>query len=232
METRTFGRTRITLPGLDGAGIYLSNVSSLENSRGIVQDFSFGDADLRDIDLASAQLQSGRVTGITAKRTTLSEVRVDSVEFASCDFGAAQWTDVKLSRVSFHDCKLMGASFNGATMSDVLFEGCKLDYATFEQVRATGPVVFSRCVLAEATFTGCNLSGVVFDDCQLRLTEFGPGKYSEADLHTSGLSAVRGVANLNGVILDRVQQDQLAEALVADLNVAWVDELDTPKRRR
>ncbi|MDF3292267.1 pentapeptide repeat-containing protein [Streptomyces silvisoli] len=225
METRSFGQIDVILPGLGEPGVYLSNVTSLEGGRGTVQDFHYADADLRELDLSNAQLLSGRVTGLRAQRTRLHDVRVASVEFDSSDFGPMQWTDSKLSRVVFRNCKLMGAALSSITAENVLLDNCKLDYATFNDLRATGPLVFSKCVLSEATFTNCDLSRTVFDDCTLRLTEFARGKYQGCDLRGNDLATLRGVAELRKVIIDRSQQAQLAEALTAELDVTYGEDL-------
>ncbi|WP_245985231.1 pentapeptide repeat-containing protein, partial [Streptomyces tateyamensis] len=211
----TFGRVTVTLPALDEPGRYLSNVTSLDSARGIVQDFQYGDADLRALDLSDISLITGRVRGLRADRVRLDKVRLDSVEFDTCDLATARITDSKLSRVVFRNCKIMGAGLTGVALDNVLFENCKLHYASFEQVRATGPVAFSKCVLTEATFTGCDLTGVVLDACTLRLAEFGPGKYQDLDLRGNDLTSMRGVAHLAKVIIDRAQQAELAEALIA-----------------
>ncbi|WP_051969541.1 pentapeptide repeat-containing protein [Kitasatospora azatica] len=226
MDTRRVGRTSITLPEVSGPGIYLTNVASLENPRGTVQDFRYADADLRELDLLRTHLITGRITGLRADRVQLADLRVDSVEFDSCDLGSTQWSDSKLSRVVFRNCRLMGADLARLTLDNVLFEGCKLDYATWEGIRATGPVAFSKSVLTEATFTGCDLSRAVFDACTLRLTEFGRGTYKELDLRGNDLSTVRGVTTLKKIIIDRSQQPELAEALVAELDVTFGDTLD------
>ncbi|MFH9351273.1 pentapeptide repeat-containing protein [Kitasatospora sp. NPDC017646] len=226
MDSRTFGRVTVTLPTLNEPGLYLSNVTSLDSARGIVQDFQYSDADLRDLDLTDTSLITGRVSGLRADRFQLDKVRLDSVEFDTCDLATARISDSKLSRVVFRNCKIMGANLNGLAMDNVLFENCKLDYASFEQVRATGPVAFSKCVLTETTFTGCDLTGAVLDACTLRLTEFGRGKYKDLDLRGNDLTSLRGVASLGKVVIDRAQQAELAEALIAELDVTFGDTLD------
>ncbi|MDX3227205.1 pentapeptide repeat-containing protein [Streptomyces sp. ME19-01-6] len=229
MDTRTIGRVTVTLPSLDEPGLYLSNVQSLEGGRGIVQDFQYADADLRSLDLADTQLVSGRVTNLRAARVHLERLRLNSVEFVACDLGSATWRDSKLSRVVFRDCKLMGANLVELALDDVLFEGCRLDYAMLENVRATGPVAFSRCVLTEASMTGCDLTQAVLGTCTLRLTEFGKGRYQSLDLRGSDLSSVHGVERLSKVIIDRTQEPELTAALLAQLNVTYSEDLDAPR---
>ncbi|MFD7099996.1 pentapeptide repeat-containing protein [Streptomyces xanthophaeus] len=224
MATRTFGHATITLPDLDEPGLYLSTVDSLGSSRGTLQDFAYTDADLRSLDLAETQLVTGRIAGIRAKRAELEQVNLHGVEIGDSELGSARWTGSKLTRVHVRDCKLMGTSLDGLVLDDVLFEGCKLDFATFEKVRATGPVAFIGCVLTEATFTDCDLSDAVFTDCTLRLTEFGTGRYRNTDLRENDLSAIRGVANLAKVRIDPGQQSDLAEALVHELDIIIGDD--------
>ncbi|WP_405677265.1 pentapeptide repeat-containing protein [Streptomyces sp. NBC_00868] len=224
MAIRTFGHATITLPELDEPGLYLNNVDSLDSSHGTVQDFAYGDADLRSLDLADTQLVTGRIAGVRAKRLEFEAVNLHGVEISDSELGSARWTGSKLTRVHVRDCKLMGASLDGLVLDDVLFEGCKLDFATFEKVRVTGPVAFIGCVLKEATFTDCDLSDVVFTDCTLRLTEFGTGRYRNTDLRENDLSAIRGLANLAKVRIDPGQQSDLAEALVNELDITIGDD--------
>ncbi|MFB7178584.1 pentapeptide repeat-containing protein [Streptomyces sp. NPDC056257] len=224
MAIRTFGHATITLPELDEPGLYLSNVDNLDSSRGTVEDFAYGDADLRSLDLTQTQLVTGRIAGIRAKRVELEAVNLHGVEITGSDLGSARWTESKLTRVHIRDCKLMGAALDGLVLDDVLFEGCKFDFATFEKVRTTGPVAFIGCVLTEATFTDCDLSDAVFTDCTLRLTEFGTGRYRNTDLRENDLSAIRGVANLAKVRIDPGQQSDLAEALVGELDITIGDD--------
>lgn len=180
--------------------------------------------DLRSLDLTDAQLITGRISGIHAKRVEFESLNLHGVEITGSDLGSARWSDSKLTRVMIRDCKLMGAALDGLVLDDVLFEGCKFDHATFEKVRATGPVAFAGCVLTEATFTDCDLSDVVFSECTLRLTEFGTGRYRDADLRGNDLSAVRGVASLAKVRITPAQQVDLAVALVADLDIDVSDD--------
>lgn len=224
MATRTFGHVTITLPELDEPGLYLSHADSLDSPRGTVQDFLYGDADLRSLDLTDTQLITGRITGLHSKRTEFEGLNLHGVEITGSDLGAARWSDSKLTRVMLRDCKLMGAALAGLVLDDVLFEDCKFDYATFEKVRATGPVAFVGCAFTEAALTDCDLTDVVFSDCGLKLTEFGAGKYRDMDLRGNDLSVIRGVANLVKVRIDHGQQTQLAEALVDELQITLGDD--------
>ncbi|AKG41412.1 pentapeptide repeats family protein [Streptomyces xiamenensis] len=224
MDTRTIRRTSVTLPALNEPGLYLSNVTSLEGGRGRVAEFHYADADLRDLDLADTHLMDGRITGLKAQRTRLEKLRVDSVEFTGCDLSSPRWTDSRISRAVFRDCKLMGATFEDVTLDNVLFEHCKLDYST--RVRATGPVIFSKCSLRETTLAAVDLGAALIDDCDLRLTEFDGGKYRGLDLRGNDLSQLRGLASLKQIVIDQAQTLQLAEALAAELDLTFSEDLD------
>jgi hypothetical protein len=53
--------------------------------------------------------------------------------------------------------------------------------------------------------------------------EFVGGSYSNFDLRGNDLSMVRGAANLRGAIVSRSQRQELAEALVSELELNYVD---------
>jgi uncharacterized protein YjbI with pentapeptide repeats len=112
------------------------------------------------------------------------------------------------------------------TLEHVAFTDCKMDYSMLAQIRASGPVMFIRCSLREAAFNGCDFTRSLFDECDLVLTTFGQGRYTGCDLRGNDLSAVNGVQNLKRVVIDRLQLIQLAEALAAELNVTFGDDVN------
>ncbi|GAA2250190.1 hypothetical protein GCM10010232_42570 [Streptomyces amakusaensis] len=223
MASRTFGRVTVTTPALDEPGLYLSVVDSLDSPRGVVQDFTYGDVDLRSLSLTGIQLITGRVSDVRAKQVEFDTLNLHGVEITSSDLGSVRWSRSKLTRVHFRDCKLMGTALDDVVLDDVLFEKCRFDYGSFEKVRATGSVVFVGCVFTEAAFTDCDLSDAVFSDCGLRLTDFGGGRYRDTDLRGNDLSQIRGVANLVKVRIDPSQQTDLAQALVDELSISIGD---------
>ncbi|WP_316520658.1 pentapeptide repeat-containing protein [Kitasatospora brasiliensis] len=224
MSIHRYGRTIVTLPDPDDDP-YLGVVNSPPRPGSTVTEFRYTDQDMRDLDLTEADLRNGILHNLTAQRTTIENVRFSSVRITASDLGSLQLSGSKASRTLFRDCRLMGATVTGAVWDNVLFENCRLDYATFNQIRASGPLVFDRCVLTEATFTGCDLTGVVMRDCVLRATGFDSGTHKGLDLSGSDLSTIRGVGNLRGVVISRGQEHQLTEALLAELNVTYSEDL-------
>lgn len=224
MPTHHYGRTTVTLPDLDDDP-YLGAIGSPPRPGSTVTEFRYTDQDIRDLDLIEADLRNGILHNVTAQRTTIENVRFSSVQITASDLGSLHLSGSKASRTLFRDCRLMGAAVTGAVWDSVLFENCRLDYATFDRIRASGPLVFDRCVLTEATFTGCDLTGVVMRDCTLLATGFEAGTYKDLDLSGSDLSTVRGVGNLREAVISRAQQHQLADALLAELNVTYSEDL-------
>ncbi|WP_416873479.1 pentapeptide repeat-containing protein [Kitasatospora sp. SC0581] len=224
MPTRHYGRTTITLPDLDDDP-YLGVIASPPRPGSTVTEFRYTDQDIRDLDLTEADLRNGILHNVSTQRTTIENVRFSSVQITACDLGALHLSGSKASRTLFRGCRLMGSAITGAVLDNVLFENCRLDYATFDRIRASGPLVFDRCVLTEAAFTGCDLTDVVLRDCTLLATAFGTGTYKGLDLSGSDLSAVRGVGNLREAVVSRAQQLQITDALLAELNVTYSEDL-------
>ena len=222
MARLTIRDTTAELPAFD-PDVELTPVASLDEQE-VTSDFLFDGGSFRSLDLEHVRLLTGKVQELRTARAGFTEVRGDSVEFSGCNFSSLNWTASKLTRVRFTNCKLLGAQLTDMTMDHVVFADCKLDYATVERLKTVGPVVFSGCSLAEAQFDGCDLSSALFDACAMELTEFSRGTYRGCDLRGNDLSSARGVANLHGIVIDRAQTFQLAEALAFDLSVTFGDE--------
>lgn len=111
-------------------------------------------------------------------------------------------------------------------MEHVVFTDCKMDYATFNRVRASGPVMFVRCSLREAEFSGSDISGSLLDECDLTLATFENGQYAACDLRGNDLSALRGVRHLRRIVVNSAQLGQLAVSLAAELEITCLDELN------
>jgi len=216
----------VDLPAFEETGLH--PVSSLGPAGGLVSGFVFGKVSVRALDVQHVRLLDGTIDSIRAETASMTEARVRSVEFTHCDLGSLQWTGEKISRTRFDACKLLGARFEDVTMEHVVFTDCKMDYAMLDRIRASGPIMFVRCSLREAEFTGCDLTGSLFHECDLFLAGFGRGRYKGCDLRDNDLSAVNGTQHLKRVVIDRAQLTQLAEALAAELDVTFGDDLDDP----
>lgn len=210
----------------------LGPVSSLGPAGGSVSGFEFGGASVRALDVKDVRLLDGKIHSVWAEAASMTEVHIRSVEFTRCELGSLRWTGGKISRTRFDACRLLGARFENVTLEHVVFTDCKMDYAMLDQIRAKGPVMFVRCSLRESEFTGCDLASSLFDECDLFLANFGPGRYMGCDLRGNDLSAVNGTHHLKRVVIDRAQLMQLAEALAAELDMTFGDDLALHAGRR
>lgn len=224
MGRTTIRGTSVELPVFDKE-MPLARVSRLDADGGQVSGFEFGEADVRALNVENARLLGGKVRSVSAERASMNRVRVHSVEFTDCELGSLRYVGGKVSRTRFHSCKLLGARFQDVTLEHVVFTECKIDYAILDRVRTAGRVIFAGCSFREAEFTGCDLGSSLFDDCDLYLAAFGRGRYEKCDLRGNDLSAVSGAHHLRRVVIDRFQLIQLADALAAELDVTFGDDV-------
>jgi uncharacterized protein YjbI with pentapeptide repeats len=221
MSQLTVHNTTIDIPSSDPDRDVLD---ALDSGIGILESFTYGDVNVRALDLDDLRLLDGEIRGVRAERGTWSRLRVDAVEIVSCDLPALTVTGCKFTRVKFTNCKLLGARFEDVTAEHLVFDRCKLDYATFEMLRAKAPIAFTNTALREARFARCEIPTAIFDHCELQLTEFESGSYRGLDLRDNDLATLRGVTNLRGIKLRDDQMLQLAHALAADLDIELDDE--------
>src|SRR5215469_8831166 len=227
MDQFTIRQTSAELPAFDPE-MALEPLRRLGAQSRLAANFEFGAATVAAWELAGANLLHGKVRMLRAAGARITGAHMDSVEFTGCDLSSLRWQGGKISRVRFDNCKFLAARIQAVTMEHVVFTGCKLDYTALDQIRATGPVLFTDCSLREDELTGCDLDGSLFDRCDLGLTGFGPGTYRRCDLRGNDLSALIGAAHLKRVVIDRAQTMQLGEALAQELEVTFGEEASSP----
>ena len=227
MDQITIRGTSADLPLLEEEATLIP-ASSLGPPGGSLCGFELGGTRSTALDAKDVTLQDGRIHSVQAEAVSMAGVHIRSVEFAHCELGSLRWTGGKISRTRFDGCRMLGARFESVTLEHVVFTNCKMDYAMMDQIRTAGPVMFVRCSLREAEFASCDLTGCLFDESDLFRTSFGRGKYIGCDLRGNDLSTVNTVHHLKRIIIDRTQLIQLAEAVAAELEVTFYDDLDDP----
>jgi len=220
VEIVTYGRAQVVLPYVEDD---LRPVDDLQ-AKDPLSGYLYADREIRHLSAAASRLSNGRVRNIEAQRVTFTRVRLESVWIERCLFASAEWDECDLSRIVFRNCKILGARFTGNRWANVVFDGCRIDYATFDAVRATAPVVFTNTRFTDVTFDGCVFPGGHMSRCDLEAVTFVGGRYDEFDLRGNDLSTIRGAANLDGVVISRAQRQELAEALVAELDLHCLDD--------
>ncbi|HZX08040.1 pentapeptide repeat-containing protein [Kribbella sp.] len=223
MEIEEYGRARILKPSFEDDD--LSAVDELDGA-GSLTDFEYADRSVRHLIVADTTLSGGRLRQIEAERVTFGQVTLQSIVIDRCVLMSSDWMDCALSRVLFRDCKILGANFVDNKWSNVVFENCRIEYATFDSIRASTPVVFVDSRFKEVRFQRSELPGGHMSGCTLDAVEFDGGTYTDFDFRHTDLSAIRGAGNLNGILIDVIQRQELAEALVSELDLRYAEEAD------
>jgi uncharacterized protein YjbI with pentapeptide repeats len=205
------------LPDLDDVLVEVDELGREEQ----LTDFVYSDRSLRQLDLAGRRLARGRVRGVEVERVDFDTAAFESLSVERCALLSGRGQGGSLSRVQFRDCKIMGVSISDQKWANVVFHGCVVEYVTLDAIRATGPVVFVNCRLREVTLTNCHMPRGHMRKCELDAVEIAGGDFRHFDLRGNDLSTLRGAANLSGAVITREQRQQLAEALVAELDLTY-----------
>jgi uncharacterized protein YjbI with pentapeptide repeats len=219
VRTARHGRAEVVLPDIDGD---LAEVGELGDAEQLA-DFVYSDRSLRQLDLAGRRLARGRVRGVEVERTNFDTALFESLSFERCAILSGHWEGGSLSRVQLTDCKILGVTVSEQKWSNVVFRGCVIEYVTFDAVRATGPVAFVECRMRDVTLTNCHLPRGHMSDCELNAVELVGGNFRDFDFRGNDLSTLRGAASLGGAIVSHEQRPQLAEALIAELDLTYVE---------
>jgi uncharacterized protein YjbI with pentapeptide repeats len=223
METEQYGLAKVLKPHIDDEE--LRQVDSVEGD-GSLTDFDYTDKDVRHLTVAEQTLLGGRMTKVEAERATFDQVTLQSVLIENCVLASSDWTDCALSRVVFRNCKLLGANFIENKWASVVFQNCRIEFATFDTVQAIAPIVFVDTRFKDVTFRRSEFPGGHMARCTLDNVEFDGGTYTDFDFRGNDLSTIRGAGYLNGVLVDPVQRQELAEALVSELDLRYPDRDD------
>jgi len=218
MEIEEYGLAKVLKPHIDDAE--LRQVDSLEGD-GSLTEFDYTDKAVRHLAVAEQALLGGRMSKVQTERVTFDQVNLQSVLIADCVLASSDWMDCALSRVVFRNCKILGANFVENKWASVVFQNCRIEFATFDSVQATAPIVFIDTRFKDVTFRRSEFPGGHMARCTLDDVEFDGGTYTDFDFRNNDLSTIRGAGNLNGVLIDPVQRQEIAEALVSELDLRY-----------
>jgi len=223
MEIEEYGLAKVLKPHIDDAE--LREVDSLEGA-GSLADFDYGRGSVRHLAVVERTLLGGRISKVEAERVTFDRVTLQSVLIEHCVLASSDWMDCAMSRVVFRNCKILGANFVENKWASVVFQNCRIEYATFDSIQATAPIVFIDTRFKDVTFRRSEFPGGHMSRCTLDNVEFDGGSYADFDFRGNDLSTVRGAGYLNGILVDPVQRQEIAEALVSELDLCYPDQDD------
>ncbi|HET6298201.1 MAG TPA: pentapeptide repeat-containing protein [Kribbella sp.] len=223
MEIEEYGLAKVLKPHVDDAE--LRQVESLDGD-GSLTDFDYTDKAVRHLAVEEQTLLGGRMTKIEAERVTFDQVSLQSVLIENCVLSSSDWMDCALSRVVFRNSKILGANFVENKWASVVFQNCRIEFATFDSVQASAPVVFVDTRFKDVTFRRSEFPGGHMARCTLDNVEFDGGTYTDFDFRGNDLSTIRGAGYLNGILIEPVQRQEIAEALVSELDLRYPDRDD------
>lgn len=223
MEIEEYGLSKVLKPHIDDGE--LRQVDSLDGD-GLLTDFDYTDRAVRHLVVEERTLLGGRMAKIEAERVTFDQVSLQSVLIADCVLSSSDWMDCALARVVFRNCKLLGANFVDNKWSSVVFQNCRIEFATFDSIQSTAPIVFIDTRFKDVTFRRSDFPGGHMARCTLEKVEFDGGTYTDFDFRNNDVSTIRGAGNLHGILIDPVQRQELAEALVSELDLHYPEKDD------
>jgi uncharacterized protein YjbI with pentapeptide repeats len=170
------------------------------------------DLDLRDANLANADLSSLCADGLNLSAANLFNAILRETHLGSCSFQHAHLEDSDWSNATARMCVLdsafaAGARFDGARLEDSSARGADFTGASLRGAWLTD-TYFDRAVLREAALTNVQGDGVEFRGADLRGARLTGAKLDEADfrgadLRGADLSGGRfHAADFRGAILD------------------------------
>jgi uncharacterized protein YjbI with pentapeptide repeats len=223
MEIEEYGLAKVLKPHIDDAE--LRRVDGLEGD-GPLADFNYADSAVRHLVVAERSLLSGRMSKIEAGHVAFEQVALQSVSFEDCVLGSSDWTDCTLSRVVFRNCKILAANFVENKWANVVFENCRIEYSTFDYIQASTPIVFIDTRFKDVTFRRSEFPRGNMTRCTLDNVELDGGNYRDFDFRGNDLSTIRGAGHLSGILIDPVQRQEIAEALVSELDLRYPNQDD------
>ncbi|MGH2464813.1 MAG: pentapeptide repeat-containing protein [Candidatus Limnocylindrales bacterium] len=178
----------------------------------------FVDLDLTGQDAADARFVECRldrcaVDGLSLRRARILGSLIADVHGASVDLADSTW------RGSLVTGGRLGAlQVPGATMTAVRFRGAKIDYLNLSGAQLDD-IAFEGCELGDIDARGATLGSVRFSDCVINELNVTEARLAKVDLSGSRLSALIGVDNLRGAIINHDQLHDLAPQLAVQLGI-------------
>lgn len=157
----------------------------------------------------------------------LSEVRLRRARFNDTGLYAAYGAGADLSESTLLDCVISGGrlgalALHGADLTRVRFEGCKIEFLNLRGATLRD-VTFVDCQLVEPDFAEARLTSVGFSGSRLVAPDFGRSKLVGVDLSGADVQAPRGIRDLGGATISRLQLIDFADAFAAEIGVVVTD---------
>jgi len=190
------------------------------------------DADIAEVELAGASLQSQSARGVTFQDSILAGVvlagsrlehlRITDAVLRGCDLANVHARGAAFKGVLLEDDRLTGIALAQSTLTDVAFRGCRIELASFAGSRLER-VSFEDCQLAHTDFLEAKLDAVRFEGCDLTEADIRGARLKRCELERSTLSGLRGVESLRGAAMAWGDIIEMAGVWAAALGIEVLD---------
>jgi len=215
MDTRTVGGLRVVIPDVDPAD--LDPVTEPPDDD--LVDVRADGAVWPELELRGARFWGSLFTGVDLSGVVWRNGGLANCRLERVDLSGARFTGTTIERCELVGCRLTGVAFGDVSLKNVVFEDCRFDYANLNEVRVSGPTVFSGGTFGRAVLTACRLGGAVFTGCRFEETELHDCDLRGTNLTGTDLSGLTGLTSLTGAVLDPDQLVDLATIAVRDLGI-------------
>ncbi|MET0725150.1 MAG: pentapeptide repeat-containing protein, partial [Leifsonia sp.] len=180
----------LRISGADLDGLDLSGTTFAECA---FEDVSAHEADLRSATFLDTTIERLNAPILTAARSRLRDVGIDSSRIGSAEFYDAGWQSVR-----FTNCKLGFVNLRGAHLQDVQFTDCTIDELDLGGVKATR---------------------VAFSGTRINTLDVTRAEFSHVDLRAVELRHIVGLDGLRGATLTPDQVAELATLFAERLGI-------------
>lgn len=191
------------------------------------------DLDLREAELAGADLERLNGDFLNLSGADLTGARLREAQLMDCDFPSARLREADFTRATLWQCKFRdadasqarfegahaennfwskvdftGADFRSARLSETFFDESILRRARFDSAEGSG-VRFKGCDLGGASLVEASFAGADFGDADLTGADLSRGNFRNADFTGAKLEGVRW----EGAALDGARFDEGVQAV-------------------
>ncbi|MBG0740159.1 pentapeptide repeat-containing protein [Paeniglutamicibacter antarcticus] len=192
----------------------------------------------------SSFLSGDTYDGERFDRPTLDGLDLTASDFIDCEFQGATFHQAQLRGVRFRNCILAdsfapvftaarstwrdvvvtaprwgSAELYDSTWQSVRIDGGKLDFLNLRTAKISD-LLISDCIINELDLGGSTVSRMALKNCRIGTLDVSAAKCTDLDLRGSEFSAIHGIGNLAGAVIDDYQLGLLAPLLAGYLGIS------------
>ncbi len=158
------------------------------------QGATFHEAQLRGVRLRNCILTDSFAPVFTAARSTWRDVVITAPRWGSAELYDSSWQSVRI-------------------------DGGKLDFVNLRAAKISD-LLISDCIINELDLGGSTVSRMALKNCRIGTLDVTAAQCADLDLRGSDFSAIHGLGNLAGAVIDDHQLGLLAPLLAEHLGIS------------